>query len=489
MQQLTNLDASFLYLENDHSPMHVGGVLIFDAPARGRMTFERLREHVYARLQTARVFRQRVVMPAWHLDAPWWVEDENFNLDHHLRHELVDAPLTNEGLQAFSADFFSQPLCRERPLWELVFVESKRGGRRGSSQQGGAFALLVKVHHAALDGVSAEAVIAGLLDVSPEPRTLPRDAWLPEPPPRQAALLLQQAKKVPEWQAQGRELLRSARLLGQRFLQRTVGRDERSLPYYFTAPRTPFNTAISRERLYCTAELSLSRIKRIKSGVPGLTVNDVVLAVCAGAVRRYLEGEGVMPERSLVAMAPISKRSHDQKAAAGNKVSSMLIRLATDIDDPLQRLQQIHENARCAKDYSREMTLEALFDQLPHAATAHFLSRYAQGNVARRLPPMFNMVITNVPGSPVPLYLDGAMMRGFTGMAGIFDGMAMTMVVLSYRDTLSISITSTREALHDPQRLTDCMAVALDELESALQQAGLAFGRDEGLVLPRVANA
>lgn len=489
MQQLTNLDASFLSLENDESPMHVGGVLIFDAPAHGRMTPERLREHVFARLQTARVFRQRVVMPVWHLDAPWWVEDENFCLDNHLRYEKVDAPLTNEGLQALSAEFFSTPLPRDRPLWELVFVEPAGNAHRRLPRQGGAFALLIKVHHAALDGVSAEAVIAGLLDTSVTPRTLPRDEWLPEALPRQSALLLQQLGKVPAWQAQGRELLHSARQLGQRFLQRAVGRDERALPYYFTAPRTPFNTPVTQERLYCTAELSLPRIKQLKNRIPGLTVNDVVLAICAGAARRYLEKEGALPERSLVAMAPISKRSHDQKKAAGNKVSSMLIRLATDIDDPLQRLRQIHDNAQLAKAYSREMTMEALFDQLPHAATAHFLSRYAQGRVARRLPPMFNMVITNVPGSPVPLYLDGAMMRGFTGMAGVFDGMALTMVVLSYRDTVSISLTSTPDALRNPRRFTCYLQDALGELEAAVQEAGIGVADQPDSSLPQVANA
>lgn len=471
MQQLTNLDASFLHLENDHSPMHVGGVLIFDAPARGRMTPERLREHVYARLQTARVFRQRLVMPAWQLDAPWWVEDEGFCLDNHLRHETVDVPLTNEGLQALSAKFFSRPLRRDRPLWELLFVEPSAAARRRKTQKGGAFALLLKVHHAALDGVSAEAVVSGLLDDSPTPRVLPRDTWLPEAAPGQPALLLRQLKRAPEWQEQGRELWRSARQLGRRFLQRTVNPGERALPYYFTAPHTPFNVPISRKRQYCTAELSLARIKQIRSRMPGLTVNDVVLAICAGAAQRYLRDEGALPERSLVAMAPISKRNHDQKKSLGNKVSSMLIRLATDIDDPLLRLQQIHESARCAKDYSREMTMEALFDQLPHAATAHFLSRYARDDVARRMPPMFNMVITNVPGSPVPLYLDGAMMRGFTGMAGIYDGMALTLVVLSYRDTMSVSMTSSPEALRDPQRLAGYMGEALDELEHALQQA------------------
>lgn len=470
MQQLSNLDASFLHLENDHSPMHVGGVMIFDVPAQGQMTLERLREHVKSRLQTARVFRQRVVMPVWHLDAPWWVEDEHFDLNNHMRHEVVDSPLTNKGLSTLSADFFSKHLRRDRPLWELVFVEQASKSAPRKNQKGAAFALLIKVHHAALDGVSAEAVIAGLLDMSVTPRVLPADEWQPETPPGQAELLLRQLWLVPEWKMQGRNLLHTGRVLGWRFLKRTVSRDERTLPYYFTAPRTIFNAPINSERLYCTAELSLSRIKSLKNQLPGVTVNDVVLGICAGAVRRYLSDDGAMPTRSLVAMAPISKRNVDQKGASGNMVSSMLIRLATDIDNPLERLKKIHDNARCAKEYNREMAIESMLDYLPHAASAHFLSRYKKSNAARLVPPMFNMVVTNVPGSPVPMYLDGAKMRGFTGMAGIYDGMALTLVVLSYCDTLTISITSSPEVLQDPERLAGYMTEALDELEQAVNQ-------------------
>ncbi|MCC2636828.1 MAG: hypothetical protein K0Q68_547 [Moraxellaceae bacterium] len=479
MQQLTNLDASFLHLENDHSPMHVGGVLIFDAPARGRMSLERVREHVFTRLQTARVFRQRLAMAPLHLDAPWWVEDEHFCLDHHLRRETVQAPLDLAGLETLSAEFFSKPLRRDRPLWELLYVESGEGHR---TRQGGAFALLLKVHHAALDGVSAEAVISGLLDLEATPRPLPADTWTPEPMPGQAAMVWHRLFTATGWREQAQELSRSGLQLGRRFLQRLADPEERTLlPHWFTAPHTPFNVPVSARRVYCTAELSMARIRQIRRHMHGLTVNDVVLAVCAGAVRRYLADDGALPARSLVGMAPVSKRNHDEKHALGNKVSAMLIRLATDIEDPLMRLRQIHQNASCAKAYSREMTVEALFDQLPHAATAHFLSRYSQGNRARQLPPMFNLVITNVPGSPVPLYLDGAPMRSFSGMVGVFDGMALSLVVLSYGDTLSIAMTSAPEVLRDPQRLADYLADALDELEGAVRQVEMAFGPGEPL--------
>lgn len=467
MQQLSNLDSSFLYLENDSSPMHVGGVLIFSAPVRGPMTFDRLREHVFARLQTARVFRQRLAVPAAHLDAPWWVEDEAFCLDHHLAWRTLEAPLTHDHLQALAGEFFAAPLRRDRPLWEMLYVEPASSRTR---RQGGDFALLLKVHHAALDGVSAEAVITGLLDVTPTPRELPRDRWLPESRPGQAALLRHRLGTLGEWPAQARELWRSSLQLGGRFLQRLLDAEERALPHYFTAPPTPFNVPVGGSRVYGVAALSMERIRQIRHHVHGVTVNDVVLAVCSGAVRRYLEDEGALPERSLVTMAPVSKRNDDQKRSMGNKVSAMLIRLATDIGDPLLRLRQIHQNARVAKAYSREMTVEALFDQLPHVAVAQVLKRVAGGGTPKRLPPIFNLVITNVPGSPVPLYLDGAQLKSMSGMVGVYDGVGLTLVVLSYGDTLSIGMTSTPEVLRDPQRLAGYMAEALEELESAVRR-------------------
>lgn len=467
MQQLTNLDSSFLHLENNHSPMHVGGVMLFSAPARGSMTFGRLSEHVFSRMQTARVFRQRLMVPAWHLDAPWWVEDEAFQLSHHLGWRKLAAPITHDNLRALAEEFFSAPLRRDRPLWEMLYVEAASNRDR---RQGADFALLLKVHHAALDGVSAEAVITGLLDMTPAARELPRDRWLPEALPDQAELLRRRLASVSAWPAQARELARSSAQLGRRFLQRLVDPGERALPHYFTAPATPFNAPIGGGRAYGVASLPMPRVRQIRARVQGVTVNDVVLAVCAGAVRRYLEDEGALPARSLVAMAPVSKRNDDQKQALGNKVSAMLIRLATDIDDPLLRLRQIHLNARTAKGYSREMTVEALFDQLPYAATAQVLRRFAGRNLARRLPPIFNMVVTNVPGSPVPLYLDGAQLTAISGMAGIFDGMALTLVVLSYCDTLSIGITSAPELLRDPQRLAAYLLESLEGLEAAARR-------------------
>jgi diacylglycerol O-acyltransferase len=167
-------------------------------------------------------------------------------------------------------------------------------------------------------------------------------------------------------------------------------------------------------------------------------------------------------------MAPVSRRAETEKGLAGNKVSSMLIRLATDIDDPVQRLRVIHDNAQHAKEYNREVPVDLLMDQLPSAAPGMLLTAYSRLNLSRRLPPMFNMVITNVPGSPLPLYLDGAMMRSIGGMAGIYDNTGLTLVVMSYLDKLSISVTSTPEAVQKPERLAQYLGEAMEELAKAV---------------------
>jgi len=462
MQALSNLDASFLHLESASTPMHVGGVLQFDQPAAGPMSFARLHRHVSDRLQTARVFRQRVYMPPAWLDRPVWVEDPDFCLDHHLRRHTLAGPLTQPVLEQLAGKFFSTPLRRDQPLWEILYVESARPAD--------GFALLIKVHHAALDGVSAEAVIIGLLDFSPEPRQLPPDTWQPEHLPRLPGLLRQRFSALRHAPEQARELLAATADLSWLLVRRTLSLRDLGLPHYFMAPATPFNCPVGADRLFHSTRLSLGMVKSIKNCWPGLTVNDVVLAICAGACRRYLLDSGDLPADSLVAMAPVSRRRRDGdgKVLAGNKVMAMLIRLGTDIADPVERLRQIHQYALRAKDYSSEVTVDALYDQLPVAAPALALEAYSRLHLGRHAPPIFNTVITNVPGSPLPLYLDGAPLRQLSGMVCLYDGVALNFVVMSYLDQLSIGITSTRESLRKPDFLLLCLEEAALELANAL---------------------
>lgn len=467
MQPLSNLDASFLHLEKTGTPMHVGGLLLFAAPRDGVMTFDRFRRHVGTRMQTARVFRQRLVMPAGPLLRPVWVEDPEFRLDNHLRRRPVNTPITRESLEAVCSAFFSKPLRRDQPLWELMFVHNMR------PEDG--FAVLLKVHHCALDGVSAEAVITGLLDFTPEPRPMSPDTWQPEPLPELADSLRAARDGLGDVRVLGKQgvsLARSAAVIGAHWLKHNVGpARDRDLPRYFAAPETPFNRPVTAERQFFGVQLSLTKIKAIKNTRPGCTVNDVVLAVCAGAVRRYLAAEGALPDASLIAMAPVSRRNGAEQAAGGNQVSSMLIRLATDIADPVARLERIHANAEQAKRYSREVPVDSLLDRLPPAGPGLALTAYSRLRLGNRIPPVFNFVVTNVPGSPLPLFLDGAMLRGIGGMVGVYDNMALNFVVMSYLDQLSICVTTTPDAVRMPMRLTHALEEALEELAQAVLPA------------------
>lgn len=470
MHRLTNLDTSFLRLEKPDAPMNVGGTMIFDAPADKPMTFERLKAHMQARLPTARVFRERLLKPALPLENPSWVADQPVDIDAHMTHVQVRGPIEPAALRDLANEFFSEVLPRDRPLWNMLYIDEapvRRGVRQANP---GRFAVLLKVHHAAVDGVSAEAVLSGLLDSTPTPRVIPPDAWEPQAPV--ARVPLAQSLRNAARSAGLRELADTAGTLGKRFIKRALDPQEKNIPYYFRAPHSSLNVPISENRVFPSAHLSLPAIKQIRRACEGSTVNDVVLAVCGGALRLYLQETDALPAASMVAMAPISRRAAENKHQQGNQVSSMLVALATEIDDPLVRLARITKGTRVAKAYNRDMTIEALFDALPEGSPALFLGAWTRLNLSRRTPPMFNVVVTNVPGSPVPMYLDGARMQSLTGMAGIYDGVGLTMVVTSYVDTLTIGITSTPEVLSSPQRFVACLHEALAELaaEAAVLQ-------------------
>lgn len=464
MQALTNLDTSFLHLETEQTPLHVGGVLIFSAPSDEAMTFTRFRRHVIARLQTARVFRQRLYMPPALLDNPVWVEDAAFHIDHHLTRRMIHEPLSHKALETLCGTFFSKPLHRDRPLWEMIYVDTDKPA--------GGFAMLLKVHHSALDGVSAEAVITGLLDFTAMPRVLPADTWQPEALPTLTSVIRRRFGEIKHAPEQTKVLLKSTAALASRLVKSTLTLRYRHLPTFFLAPKTPFNRPVTAERRHLGVQLSLTLVKAIKNSQKGLTVNDVVLAICAGATRRYLKECGDLPKASLVAMAPVSRRAQDEKALAGNKVSAMLIKLATDVEHPVERLHRIHENAQLAKEYNRDIPIDSLMDLLPVAAPALTLSSFSALKMTRHLPPIFNMVITNVPGSPIPLYLDGAPLQSMSGMVGVYDGMALTFVVMSYLDQLSIGMTTTMEAVIKPELLAQYLQEAAIELASAVLPAG-----------------
>ncbi len=469
MQQLTGLDSAFLYLETPNAPMQIGGLSIVEAETpRGPLTLDRVRDLLASRLHLSRTFTQRLVEVPFKLGRPYWVRDEEFDIERHVLRTQLPEPGGWRELRALMAWEFSQPMDRDKPLWEVLFVE---GLTSVDGVPPGSIALISKIHHAAIDGVSGSEIMSALYDPTPEPRAV--DAAVPEPPadaPTRAGLL----KKS------GRNLLRVPKALSS-----TVGETVRGVaksgavwglkrvkppPLPFTAPRSRLNVAVSRERTWSAALLSLERIKKIRYSVEA-TVNDVVLAVCAGALRRYLREKDDLPSKPLVAMVPISVRTEDQRGTMGNQVSAMLVSLATDVEDPLERLRLIHQGATGSKIHHQAIgarTLSDISQFIPFGLAGVGARLYTRAHLAERHRPIFNLVITNVPGPQVPLYVAGAKLLAHIGAAPLFDGMGLILPIFSYAGQLAVGATSCREVMPDVDVFTSYLEDALDELEAAV---------------------
>nr|XP_061799096.1 putative diacyglycerol O-acyltransferase MT1468 [Nerophis lumbriciformis] len=456
MQQLSGLDASFLYLETDNAPMHIGGVSILDpATAAGRLDFAGFEHFIASRLHVTRTFRQRLVEVPLNLGKPYWIDDDDFDLAEHVERTELPRPGGLLELAALVSWEMAEPLNRKRPLWHILWVE---GVDTIEGIAPGSVALISRVHHAAIDGMSGAAILGALFDLDPNPAEPaegpPAVTTISERPPSKLRLI---------GRAYG-NLLRSPLALRRAAGSATSGlvksggarltNKVEPPPLPFSAPRTLLNVPIGKRRTWGGALLSLDRIRTLKTAV-GATVNDVVLAICTGALRRYLLDRGALPEKPLVAMVPVSVRDESERGAMGNQVSAMLVSLPTNLADPLARLQGIHQATASCRS--------------PLAGLAARL--YSRSQLADRHRPLFNLVITNVPGPQAPLYVGGARLQVHIGMAPILDGMGLILPIFSYAGQLAIGVTSCPEVVPDPERLTDYLRDQISELESALAGA------------------
>lgn len=460
MQRLTGLDASFLYLETPSSHMHVAGLMILDpADVEGGVTLERVKEVYGQRLHLAPPFRRRLAEVPFGLHHPLWIEDPDFDLDYHIRSTALPSPGSTEQLSTLVSRLSAIKLDRSRPLWEVWVIEGLEDGN---------VAVLTKVHHAAIDGASGNELTVALLDLTPEvAEHEPDTEWEPDPVPNSAELLGYAASSL------ARQPVRVARALGKTagaaLALRQRNREEPSLaapPSPFSAPRTPFNTAITARRSFAFTTVSLPAVKAVKSAT-GATVNDVVLALCAGALRRYLDKEGVELDAPLVAMVPVSVRSDDEKDAMGNRVSSMLATLATDLDDPIERLETIHECMAEVKVQQKAIGADTLGDWAEFAAPAlagRAARLYSRTKMADRHRPVFNVTISNIPGPAFPLYSIGARMVANYPVGPITDGGGLNMTVMSYLDNLDFGLLACPDVLPDVWSLAEGLQLALDEL-------------------------
>jgi WS/DGAT/MGAT family acyltransferase len=469
MQQLTGVDASFLYFETPRAPGHVFSLWIYDqstAPG-GAVTHKQILEHVERRLHVSRTFRQKLVQVPLGLDHPYWMDDPDFDLEFHVRHIALPSPGDWRQLCILVARLHSRGLDLSRPLWEMYVIE---GLDAVDGLPPGSFAVMQKTHHAAVDGVT-------LLEITSAIHDREADAAPPEPPPAAAP------EPVPsQWAVLGRALANTAtrpmryagavaRSLpsGMR-LQRQVAGGELEVPDLTPAPRTRFSGIMSGHRVFEGRRFDLTAVKRIKGAVEGATVNDAAIAVVGGALRAYLSAKGELPTEPLRVMVPISIRTEDQAGTAGNQVSVMVASSGSDIADPRARLAAVRDSTRQSKAFAEAIDARSLaeFSEfLPGGLAALSARTASQFEMATQASPIVNTVVSNVPGPQVPLFLAGARLVTLFGGAAVVDGMGLLHGVTSYCGELMITVISDREMMPDPAAYAQC----LDDSFAAMVEA------------------
>lgn len=464
LQPVSGMDAAFLYTETPTSPMNIGSVVVVE----GSLDFQTFKATVHSRLHQAEKLRQRLVYVPFSIDYPYWVDDPNFDIDLHIRHIALPRPGGWQQLRSVASQIFSEPLDQSRALWSMTFVE---GLDTIPQVPAGSIAIVCKIHHVAVDGVGGAGLLSLFLDFTPEAQTPPPPRpFNPRPLPNELSLILNSTLSFAKDPLKLPKLVTNTlkATLKAGFLTRIQSSELPTAP--FTAPPTPLNCTISARRKWNSAILQLDRIQHLRK-VMGTTMNDMFLAICAGALRRYLKEKGKLPEKSLVALVPVSIRSNGDTQPSDNQISAMLVQIATHIEDPIERLEAIHDNTLKSKTYQGALganTLASMAEIIPFGIAnqaAHLYSRY---KISELHNPVFNVAITNVPGPKIPLYLAGHKMVTVMGAAPIIDGMGLMITILSYDGHVTISPVSDANSMPDLDDFTRYIWEEANLLEAAV---------------------
>ena len=474
MQQLGTLDAYFAYTESRNVPMHIGQLLIYDpstAPG-GKVGFKDILNYVEGRLDGARLFRQKLVRVPLDLDHPYWIEDEDFDLEYHVRHIALPKPGDWRQLCIQAARIYARPLDMDRPLWEFTVIE---GIDNVKDVPAGSYAVLHKFHHAAMDGQSGLAMTLALHDE--DARMAPRQwdrKWRPEARPADLNLLAR--AQVNNVMNPVRGLQTLGKLLPVPKQMFNFLRDNREMIDSAGAPpRTRFQEKMSPHRVYDAARFSLDDIKTIRTAFPGTTVNDVMLALVGGTMRRYLLAKDELPTETLKAGAPVSLRDNNGDAGGGNEVGMMQVGLGTHLDDPAERLAFVAKETSRSKEMTRAIGAKALMElsgAMPAGLTAAATKMAARMGLGQTRMPAINTVVTNVPGPPLAMYFAGSEMVGSYGMGLPVDGMGVFHTVTSYNRNVMLTITADRDMLPDPAFYIEQAEAAFGALMDAAKNAG-----------------
>jgi len=490
VRRLSGTDALLLAVETPSWHQHVGGVVILDPSHAPRFGFDAVRRTVAGRLDRVPKYRWRLKEVPLGLDRPVWVDDDGFDLDRHVRRTTVAAPGGRREVAELAGRIMSRQVDRRRPLWELWYVDGVVGGKA---------ALIAKYHHCLMDGMAGAGLADQLFDLEPEPRDGPdrpggssgptrptRSGRSPGPAgahdgtplpsagarPSDVGLLVQAvvpALRTPE------RALRYAVASARRGMAAASQMRADPVPF-LGAPSTPFNGAVGPNRSLAFTSVALSDARRVARTFD-VKVNDVVLALCAGSMRRYLEIAGRPPGRSLVAAVPVSTREVGDTEQT-NRVANMVAALATDVDGPVDRLQAIHRNTQTAKAMTsaiRSQPIQSVGEVAPPVVLSLASRALWASNLSRLMPVTQNAVIANVPGPPFELYSCGARVTGIYSASVLMVNIGLNITVMSYEDRLDVGVTVDADLVKDPWVFADGVGIALAEL---LDDAGLGEARD-----------
>jgi len=484
MKQLTGLDASFLYMETPTSYGHVNGLAIYERPNDDFSPYQAFYDQIECRLHLLEPFRRRLVNVPLGLDHPYWINDPGFDLEFHVRHIAIPPPGDYAQLATQVARIIGRPMDRSRPLWEAYVMEGLPDNK---------FAVLTKTHHATIDGAAGVELLTLILDANRDGDELAPDdgsfkvdrepsdvellgmtvVSLARRPRRAARVSLSMARRFAE-------VTRNAglsaivegtrRQLGPRLGGKAARDADGPSLGSIAAPGTPFNASIGPHRRLAIGSVPLSDIKKLKSAA-GATVNDIVMSMCAGALRSYLQHHDVLPEKPLRAMVPVSIRSGDEADKWTNRVSSLVATLPTNEPDPLERIRLVHEAMVAAKETFDMVPAEALVDlaQFSSPAVAVQAARLATSmHIADRVNPPVNVIISNVPGPRQPLYMGGAQLEKYFPVSTIAEGMGLNITVHSYLDSLDIGLVACRDLVPDLELLLEMHISELDTMFEAM---------------------
>lgn len=471
IQQISGQDATFLYAESPSSPMHIATLTIVE----GSIEFNDFKEIVASKLHLIPKFRKKLLNVPMNLDYPYWVDDPNFDIDLHIHRIRLPEPANWKTLREMTSSIFSGPLDLRRPLWSIDFIE---GLDEVSQVPKGSIAIVSKIHHVMIDGSSGVGLMGILFDKNLEDqdkKTPPPKPYEPEPLPDEISLLLKSSYGFL------RNPLKVPKLIGETAFSLIKGKMNSQLngkkrihKSSFSIPKTIFNESVSPKRTWGTAILEFDRINTLRK-IMDVTVNDLILAICTGAIRRYLQEKEKLPIQPLVANVPISIRVKGDQQKMNNQISNMLIKIATHIKDPIQRLEYIQEQTNLGKSRHKAVGAKALSkmaDAVPFGLANLAAGLYTRYNIKEFHRPPFNVTITNVPGPQTPLYLKGHKVVGIFGLTPVLDGFGLIIAAFSYNGLVSITTTSDAKTMPDADKFSKYIRDSTNELEELILAKG-----------------